>query len=481
MERELESFASGADASTRAQAFSRLIKLKQHHRAAKEPEFALGVQGLLHDIGVTNANADERLTAAATLFRIAALIKPWGERIAKGLKAGLAEPLASLEAVVDPDDRYYIATCWRVVDQPWIRAYLATGAVREEGSERVRLECVEGVLSLSTDLTGALVELTDPMRRLHFDTEKPGDSKMRRLRRVLDCVNSVYSATPKEPGASAGTCVRQILVESMQNVPAPVTAEVINEMAEEALRLVHGIVRARFSCVTAEETYTAMEVVRGWYRNYEWEDFADESPSAKLIARDLKEALELLIRAGVADDGLYSRLVLAAGSDARARQAALGVLHRNPGLSEDLSRWLSGGPARRKSIYAAETEAAQYDEFVADLLLDCARLRVLEDAFDRDGLPEINVTAPGAALALARVLGVVRSIRNAVETVAAVRLLSLRGREGDIVDFSPLEHEMAGGPRPGIRTVRLVRPAVEAPAGSAGRRIVRKGIVEPVE
>jgi hypothetical protein len=340
---------------------------------------------------------------------------------------------------------------------------------------------VEGVLTLSTDLTDALVELTDPMRRLRFDTEKPGDSKMRRLRRVLECLNSVYSAKPKEPGASAGDCVRRILVESMQNVPAPVTTEVINELAEESLRLVHGIVRARFSCVTAEETYAAMEVVRGWYRDYAWEDFADESPSARLIARDLKEALELLIRAGVADDRLYSRLALASGSNARARQVTLGVLQRNPGLPEDLSRWLSGAPAHRKSIFANESEAAQYDEFVADLLLDCARLRVMEDAFDRDGLPEINVTAPGAASALSRMLGVVRSIRNAIETVASARQLSLRGHEGDIVDFLPLEHEMAGGPRPGIRTVRVVRPAVEAPSSNAGRRIVRKGIVEPVE
>jgi hypothetical protein len=481
MDSELELFASAVDVAKRAEAFSSLIKLKKHHRAAKEPEFITGVQGLLAAASSPSADATGRLLAVATLLRIAALIKPWTDRIVKGITSALAEPLPPLEVMADPDDRYYIATCWRVVARPWIKTYLAAGAVREDGSERVRLECMEGVLCLSVDLEAALIELVDPLRRLHFDTEQPGDSKMKRLRRVLAAMNLVFSTTPKEPGASAGACIRRVLIESMQNVPAAVDRKVIGEVAEETLKLIHGIVRARFSCVTDEETYAAMDVVREWSRGYDWEDFAEESPSSRLIARDLKGALELLIRAGVSDDKLYSRLVLATGNESRARCATREILERNPGLPDELSRWLAGEPVRRKSAFAAQTEAAQYDEFVADLLLDCSRLRSMEDTFNREGLPEINVRAPGAAIEVSRILGVVRSFRNAVETAAAIRLLSLRGRVGEIVDFSPLEHELAGGPQPGIRTVRVVRLAVEAPGGSAGRRIVRKAIVEPAE
>jgi hypothetical protein len=480
MDHDLKLFAAGENVAAQAEGFSNLKKLKQHHRAAKEPEFARGIEALSRALRESSDGA-ERLTVAAILLQSAALFKQWRDRITESLKLGLVNQLSPLETVPDPDDRRYVATCWRFVEQPWVRSYLAAGAVQEEGSDPVRLECIEGVLSLSVDLAGALAELTEPMRRLNFSTEKPGDSKAKRLRRVLETVNSVYSTAPKEPGESAGVCVRRFLVESMQNVPAPVNPGVINELAEETLRLVQGIVRARFSCVTSEETYSAMEVVRGWYRDYSWENFAEQSPSANLIARDLKEALELLVRAGVADDGLYSRLVLAAGNDSRARKAALDVLHKNAGLPEDLARWLSGTPVRRKSAFAAENEAVQYDEFLADLLIDCSRLRSMEETFERDSMPEINVTVPQTAVALSRMLGTLRSIRNAVETAVRVRSLALRGQVGDVVKFLPTEHEMAGGLRPGIRTVRVVRPAVEAPAASGGRRIVRKGIVEPVE
>jgi hypothetical protein len=480
MERELQLFEMGSTATAQAEAFSGLIKLKQHHRAAKDPKFARGVEALSRALR-DSLEPSERVTAAATLLRIAALIKPWTDRVGTELVGDLLKPLPPLVTVSVKNDRESLASCWRFVKLPWIRSYLAAGAVQEEGSDRVRLECIEGVLSLSDDLASALIELTDPMRRLDFDTEKPGDSKAKRLRNILGDLNSVYSTTPIEPGETAGVCLRRFLVESMQNVPGATKPEVVNELAEEALRLIQGIVRARFSCVTSEETYAAMETVRGWYRDYTWERFAEESPSARLIARDLKEALELLVRAGVADAGLYSRLILATGKESRAREAALQILHRNPGLPEELARWLSGSPMRRKSAFAAETEAAQYDEFLADLLIDCARLRSMEDIFDRDSMPEINVVAPHAAAAVSRILGQLRSIRNAVDSAARVRSVVLRGQVGETVAFLPTEHEVAGGGRPEVRTVRVVRPAVEAPSASGGRRIVRKSIVEPIE
>jgi len=45
MERELHFFEMGSTATAQAEAFSELIKLKQHHRAAKDPS-SPGVEAL---------------------------------------------------------------------------------------------------------------------------------------------------------------------------------------------------------------------------------------------------------------------------------------------------------------------------------------------------------------------------------------------------------------------------------------------------
>jgi hypothetical protein len=114
-------------------------------------------------------------------------------------------------------------------------------------------------------------------------------------------------------------------------------------------------------------------------------------------------------------------------------------------------------------------------------MIDSLRVDQMAESLQRDALPEIAVMAPRAAGSLESLLGQIRSIRNAIQGATELRSLTLKGRIGEVTTFSPLEHEMVGGNRPGVRTVRVTRPAVEAPGEAGGRRIVRKAIVEPVE
>jgi hypothetical protein len=272
-----------------------------------------------------------------------------------------------------------------------------------------------------------------------------------------------------------------LVLEAFQLTGIPTTETVLNQVSEEALGLVHAIVRARFSTATSPDTYAAMEVVRGWYRELPWADFAAESPSARLLARDIAEAIELLVRAGVGDDALYGRLVRAAGGPERAREMAKQILDRTPGLPEDLARWLSGAPVRRKSALAAQNQLLGVDEALADLMIDWERLDHMRELVQRDALPEIGVMAPQAGISVENLLGLVKSTTNTVQALTRVRGLAIVGKAGDGVEFSPLEHEISGGATPGVRKVRIIKPGVDAPSEAGGRRIVRKAIVESLD
>ena len=139
MEAEIKLFNEGKTAAEQAEALSGLIKLKQLHRAAKDERFALGVAAL--SAAAKDAkHPDEVFAATAALLRIGGLVKAWQSRIAESLARSLCDPLPPLEAVPDPNDRYYIATFWRFVTPEWAQSYLATAAAEEEGSEKVRLE-----------------------------------------------------------------------------------------------------------------------------------------------------------------------------------------------------------------------------------------------------------------------------------------------------------------------------------------------------
>jgi hypothetical protein len=472
-------FGTSDDVAEQAAALSELMKIKQHHQAAKDPLFERGVQTALRVAG-TRSDPERRLVAVATLLRIAELVKAWQPRIAKALASVWTEALPPLQSAADPDDRYYLAKLWHYEEQPWFRSYLAIGAVEEEGSERVRGECMTGLVALSPDLASILDTLLTPMRRLDFGTEKPGDSKGKRLRRVLESLRNAYMAVTKDPGEAAGQKLRHLLLEAFQLTGMPSLPAVLDEVTEEALGMVHAIVRARFSTATATETYAAMEVVRSWYREHSWADLASESASARLLARDISEAIEMLVRAGVKDDMLYGHLETAEGSPERARGLAREILARTRGLPDELARWLSGTQVRHKSPLAAQNQLLTVDQAIGQLLLDSARVTEMSECIRQTVLPEVRVMAPRASGALEDYMGLVRSTSAAIQSVAQLRCLEFSGTAGDVVEFSPLEHEMASGLTPGTRMVRIVRPGIATPSDAGGRRVVRKTMVEPI-
>src|ERR1022692_3186826 len=111
-------FGTSDDVAEQAAALSELMKIKQHHQAAKDPLFERGVQTALRVAG-TRSDPERRLVAVATLLRIAELVKAWQPRIAKALSSVWTEALPPLQSAVDPDDRYYLAKLWHYEEQPW--------------------------------------------------------------------------------------------------------------------------------------------------------------------------------------------------------------------------------------------------------------------------------------------------------------------------------------------------------------------------
>ena len=181
---------------------------------------------------------------------------------------------------------------------------------------------------------------------------------------------------------------------------------------------------------------------------------------------------------GLTDDELYRRLVIATGSEERARESAVAIASTVTGLNEDVRRWLSGKPGRRESLLARESQELAADEILGELLLELRSLSTHSSGVREDVLPEIQVVAPRLANSLSRLLGTADSAAGKMELLAARRALRTRGEIGAVVEYSALEHEMVGGFRPGVRHVRLLTPVVESVFRPEVPRIVRKALVE---
>jgi hypothetical protein len=368
---------------------------------------------------------------------------------------------------------------WRYARAEWMTTYLAEAAVEEEAGENARLEGLLGLMTMSGTLAASFEVLGNALPRLRFDTKKPGDSRGRRLRKILAQTVKAAGELKIEPGEAAGAVLGRMMSHAIPPKETPESPDVAAALVDEVAALVSHLVRSRLSLVTEPETYSALDVARTWFRPSEWPDVAERSSAVRGIADDIKDGLRIVVRAGRTDDGLYRALVTATGADETARQEAATLERGVAGLDESVRAWLIGRTARRSSELALAEQARSADEVFAGLLLD-AKALTAQAALVIDGvLPELQVISPRTAPALGRLLGTVASSIAKVELLGAKRNLHLRGEVGAVVEYSPLEHEIVGGFVPGVRLVRLLIPVVEVSSQGDLSRIVRKGLVEP--
>ena len=477
-ESEISSFANAPTVPEQADALSALIRLKKIHAAAKEPAFEAGIQRLI-SAAKRSDDAANRSLATANLLRVAAIIRRLQEPITEAL-AEFNDPLPSLVEVSDPNDRYYLACLWRYAKPPWLTEFLAAGSILEENSEKVRAECVAGLFSLNPRVSEVLETMSPVFRAWQPETEKPGNSKGRRLRRVLEAAKNVLSASSKDPGLTAGLAVRDLLRSAFGKLDAPESFAVRDEVTEQFFAFLHEIVKARFSLATDPKTFVGASLIRGWFHRVDWEDYASTSPSVQLIKADIAEAIRILVSAGKADAELYDFLVLSAGSSDKARQIAKQILAEQPGLPEEISAWLSGTPPKIRSILAAESQAISVDGILADVLMDSEKLNELAERVQREVLPEISVLVPHSSGPVDHLIRLIRASNAQVRTALESRSIKILGAIGDVAEYSPLLHQPLAELPPGTRMVSIVRPAVVVQVQGEVQRIVRKALVEPI-
>jgi hypothetical protein len=477
MSAALQKLEESTSVKDQAIAISALLKHKELHKAAKSPAFVTMVNRLIHAGSVVDSA--DRLLALALLSKLGVLLKGGHPKIREGLGIALKVPPPPMQDLIEPDDRYYFAKFWNFSAPPWAINYLAHAAVFEEGSESVRKVCIEGLLSLAGSLNSAIETLITPLRQLKFETENPSKSKGRRLRRILSCLKEAFVSKAQEAGESAGVNLAALLNTAFEDTGVPAASRVQEELASQTMALLHEIVRARLVWATNSKTYRAIEVVRYWFSDIDWERFVENSLITKFVGRDIEEALEILVRAGAADNDLFRFLSIVSGGIDHARERALNIITRNPGLSEDLIAWLQGKPPRKKSVLATESQATRMDEGLAALIMDAISVVDAAEQVQHELVPGLRVIGAGYLPAIERFVGRALALSSAIQTLAAERALRIVGIVGSVVEFSPPQHELTESAPFGTPHVRIIRPAVMAQLEDGSYRVVRKALVEP--
>lgn len=196
-EKLLEEFATGS-APAKHSAFRKLIALRQHHKALVDCRFKLGLDSLLLMATDELSKDVDRLLAIATLGRIGSTIRSIRPKIQKDLVAVLEKPFPDISILDDVEDRCYIGQVCAIDPPAWVGGYAARSSVLEESGEQARQAFLSALLKSTADLETALGVLAENLQAWVPDTEEPGNSVSRRLRRILAAFRTAIADTMPE-------------------------------------------------------------------------------------------------------------------------------------------------------------------------------------------------------------------------------------------------------------------------------------------
>ncbi|WP_146191529.1 hypothetical protein [Azospirillum humicireducens] len=324
-----------------------------------------------------------------------------------------------------------------------------------------------------------LRRIAEAFRAWDVKTNTVGDTRARRLTRIVAALRPMLLAADLEAGVELGLSLADLIQAALPAHMLPESREVRDTVAETVVWLLYELLRTRFSLATESETYEAISLLNRWYAPASWPDGV--AASLRRVAGVLLEATELLARQGITDDNLFLALVTLVGRDVAIRRTTL-IGERIAGLAPDVLRWLRQPAQGRRRVastnFAEESGLLSADEAIGRLMIDAATFSRETSRIGQDILDSLAIHDPGLVDPAGKLLRGARLLMTSASVVAAARHLVLRNTPGEIVEYLPAEHDLGG--MGGARRVRIITPAVIRQIEGLSPQVVLKARVEPI-
>lgn len=471
-------FASDSPVAQKQKALKALMREKLIPKQADDARFQAGLASLTRVAADRSEESESRLLAIACVVHSAQVVKRLQPSLQQWLAPAMDEDFPALQLLKEADDRLNVARALSLADGAWLNAYLADAIACEETGEKAREEMISALLARSPTLAELLRSVARAMASVRPETEKPGDSVARRQARTLSALRGLIPTSELEAGDEIGKALHELVNLPLRAVGRPKEEKVQNELTEEVILLTHEIVRARFSVATDPVVFRAVAYCRQMLGSGSWPDALQGALS--LLIKDVREALILLGRQGVRDQGLLDQLDMLCNYPLRARAIAKEIAERHPELDEDTRQWLIHGRvvARREASSTALEVGAREADVAIGLALNAAReARQAVAGVKEPVISVLDIYEQSLVSVTQDCFQRFEGLLLQMDQVAQQRGLALYGEVGQEVDFAPKYFQAVGDvarQKVIVRQPAVVRIRKDGTAGD----VVLKGLVE---
>jgi hypothetical protein len=420
-----------------------------------------GLKSICHSIVLLAKTSEpiQRLKAAGMLERLAAVARGERENIPRELVTLLLSDVPPpIDLLADDKEKFYSAEATRYADGIWVTGFCVRESLAIENADIAR----KALLDILLERQGTFADWLKLIRENAsiLDSIGNAESRLKKVRRIVTQMVAVAREYQGDLGQFWGAELRELsktLLKRYENYDNEVLFDVLSGFHNLLARAIE----LRFSVALDQESYSVLDELKRRTGSLIWGQFLSASREVLTIRRCLLESALVLARQARSDSAILNALLCMYSSKPQATAA----MRRHFELAHDLDPeirewWISCGTNLTSEKEVQQAIGNTEDQQIGALLIEVESNQEPMEKLLRVVVPYLEISDPVMASTVKKAANSYSAAAQIARRLARIRHLSKTELKNSIVEYNPLEHEMVGGHRQGIRKVKVVRDGI---------------------
>lgn len=422
-------------------------------------------------------NPGEELFASAMLGRITAVARGRETEVYESVENLFTKEPNSIETLSDGDEKEYASKFLSSVKSGWVTNYCAREALAVDTANNARKELLRTLLSRSGDISTCLITLASHKGILSNIDQT--NSRTKRVRRIFESIADVLRIYDGEVGDNPGKALSEAFFQILGHDAKDSDQDALFSSIEAAISILVRIIELRFSNALHSETYYLIQDGKKRLSSSLWSTFLATSNLIPKVQMDLLETALVLARQNRTDKEILRVMESSWGSVSQISSSLKNHFTSASDIDPSVAEyWLKVGRVTKSDRAAEHKLGNTEDQQIGELLIQLDSNRESMGKLNSAVVPVLKTFDPCQAATVERAANGYESIAQVAERLARMRRLSKTDILGTVIEYNPIEHDMEGGHRSGIRTVKVVRDGILKQFGGKIKVLV-KPRVEP--
>ena len=401
-----------------------------------------------------------QLPAAAVLGRLAAVARGRESEVFSRADEVLTTEPVSIETLDDADEKTYATMVLAHCTQSWASSYSYREALTIDTADTARRELLSASLSREDSIADWITGVTrhaDALTKVNGE-----DARIKRVRRIFSAMRDVASRWRGDAGKDVGNSLAECMRIFLSRAPVDTDQDVLHESMDNLLSVLCRVIEIRFSSAFYSSTYSMIYHGKKIFGPGRWGHFIVRSRVMPDIRNSLLESALVLARQNRSDRQIMEVLLASYSSRTQAAAAVKRHFKDAHDLDPDTAYWwCNAGRVSERQRTVEHKVGNSEDSQIGALLIQVNSYREAMDKVARAVVPLLEISEPVLASTARKAVDGFRSIEQTTRRLCRMRKLTKTELVGERLEYNPLEHELLGGHRPGVRRVRVVRDGIK--------------------